>query len=244
MFVKRLAEALDLESETWLIKSEDQRSEYERTVDFDQLDTWLNSTRQKLEQLLASQTVSEESLLRVGMAQPLLLRSVLQATARTQLLEAAIWLVVHLGYGVPELAMTLDASTGHGSLRRSSAESSQLEYRLIAHYVPNFPTQLEAFTPWLDALTIRRSWKQTAIDALPRSELKPLFDAIKAVRPAADCQRIAGWLDAMDGKLSSPAQREKLEASIKDRPNAAFLQLALLPLPSDRDAMLRIYPAG
>ncbi len=55
---------------------------------------------------------------------------------------------------------------------------------------------------------------------------------------AADRQRIEGWLDAMDGKLSSPTQRQKLEDSIKDRPNAALLQLALLPLPSDREPMI------
>ena len=76
------------------------------------------------------------------------------------------------------------------------------------------------------------------LDALPQRELEPLFKALKAVRSAADRQRVEGWLDAMDGKLSSAAAREALEAPIKDRPNAALLQLALLPLPSDREAML------
>lgn len=237
-FVARLREALSSETDTWLLPSEGQSFEIYKALDFDKVDAWQKSTRQALKELLAHKTISEEQLLRVAMHQPLLLRSVLEATGRTKLLEAAIWLTVHLGWGTAELAMTLDADTGHASLRRLSANAKQLAHHLVAHYVPDFTAQLEPFAPWLEKLTIRRSWKQAAIDGLTRQELKPLFDALKAVHTAADRQRVEGWIAAMDGKLSSPVQREKLEASIKDRPNAALLQLALLPLPSDRAAML------
>ena len=236
MFVARVDEALRREIDTWLLPVEGQPVGCDSAIDFDKVDAWQKSTRQALTELLSHKIISEEQLLRVAMHQPLLLRSVLEATGRAKWLGAAIWLIVHLGWDISEMAKTLDADTGHASLRRSRANESQLRYRFLTHYVPSFPAQLGAFTPWSDYLTIRRSWKEAALDAQPRQELKPLFDALRAVMSAADRQRVEGWLDAMDGKLSGPAQREKLEASIKDRPNAALLQLALLPLPSDREA--------
>ena len=236
VFVARVEEALDyVVSEC---KEADGKPYIEKPLDFDKVDAWRKTTTQQLADLLAEKVVSEELLLRIALHQPLLLRSTLEAIGKMQLLEAAIWIVAHIDWKTAELAMTLNGETGHASLRRSGASKEQLGHRLIAQYIPGLEQPSNVFASPMQAAPIRRSWKQSVLDALPQRELEPLFKALKAVRSAADRQRVEGWLDAMDGKLSSATAREKLEASIKDRPNAALLQLALLPLPSDREAML------
>ena len=109
MFVARVEEALRLVLQEW--NQPGGGLEIEEMLDFDKIDQWRTSTTQQLTSLLSEKVVTEELLLQIALHQPLLLRSVLEATGRMHLLEAAIWLVVHIEWDIAELAMTLNADT-------------------------------------------------------------------------------------------------------------------------------------
>ncbi len=235
-FVARVYESLADVKKTWTVYQDEKR--FDAHVDSDKVDAWRENMTRELATLLTEKVVSEDLLLRIGLAHPLLLRSVLDATGRSNQLEAVIWILAHKGSNLEDLAITLDAHTGHAGIRRSGLTTSQIGHRLVAHYAPGAAKQDgSSFWPASDA-TIRRSWKQSAIDAHPRKDLEPLLKALKAVTPAKDRLRVEGLLDAMDGKLNAPAQREQLESAIKDRPNLALLQLAAMPLPDDQEELV------
>ncbi|MEM6470236.1 MAG: DUF4132 domain-containing protein [Planctomycetota bacterium] len=228
LFQTQLREAMSADS--WYAKTE----HGDVLIDFELVDRWQKQTEADLRQLLREGVVSEAKLMRIAIAWPELLRCALAAMNRETLLEAVIWILVCADQYVGSLALTLDASTGHAEMRREKTDGITINSKLLKHYDADLDVSDQYRTEWIALLTIRRDWKERAIDAHDRDELGPMFEAINHVFRPTDRKRVIGILEAFDGAFSSPAKRKKLEAAITDKPNLEFLQLALLPLPSDR----------
>lgn len=234
-FAARVSECVETAEKSWLVAEGYFAPKY---VKFEVLDGWLKKATEDLRELFRDNTVPEDTLLRIALDRPLLMRCVMEATGRKDQLEAGIWIIFHSGCDLENLAITLNSDTGHPAIRRREPPTKVIEQRLLEQYAQEISMRSDdPFCAPVEDATIRRSWKQSAIDAHQRERLEPLLGASKAVISQKKRQRMEGLLDAMDGKLDAPARRKELESSIKDRPNLALLQLAVLPLPDGHEAL-------
>ncbi len=232
----QVSECLSTAAKSWTIAENHYAPQY---IKFDVLDAWLKSTTADLRELHMEGLVSENNLLRLALDQPLLMRCVLDALGWTNQLEAAIWLLFHAGISLKKLAITLCAETGHAHVRHSELSVSQITQRLLDQYAPEIgQRQEQLFSIPVEDATIRHRWKRSAIDSLARPQLDAWLKAMKAVTPSSGRLQVEGLLAAMNGELNAADKRKQLEASIKDRPNLALLQLAVLPLPVEHAALI------